>query len=350
MGNEGRQTMRTNLTTEDIKVIIDRLFNGNLAEWKAKRGTIEYENPNSETILTVEEDTGEQTEVDIAQYLNVRFYTWKNRLEEKADTNPVDNSFMSWISSLNLSINDSLALVELVNSEVTPSQDIDSASLTGRITLAVQTNKIHLLEYYLGKIRNSLLGVPMDVQNSYGDIVKAFIHIGIPLYDSEPETIQIGEVLTTTVNFTVNYLTDSLNYKDTKVELSLDGANFEELPYIKGTYQNVFVSSAVTKQDYPALLGYISTSMGQVNTISFYDFNKGITLKLNDLFWSIGAKKIDGVAQESKSVQIPVWLRITSNGKVYEYEDMIDNMQKVITNGDFNISSITLKGNGKTTA
>lgn len=339
--------MRTIFTTEDIKTIIDTVFNGNLWRSKATKGAVAYENPNSEKILVVEQDTGIQEEKDLAEYLSVGFYTWKNRLMEKADQIVQDTSFMSWVESLNSSMNEAYALVECVDSEAVPSQDIDSATFIGKITFAIQADKAANLDYYLAKLRNSLLGVPVDFQNSYGDMIKLFIHIGTLIYDTEPLMTQIGETIIVTANITINYLTDALTYSDTKIELSFDGTEYDEAPVTKATFQNIFISQAVTKQDMPNKTGYIATSSTIANTFSFFDFNKGLMKKFNNLFWATGADYIDGVAQTSKAVTIPVWLRVTSAGKAYIYKCMIDNMQKVVANGDFNVSSITLKGYGK---
>lgn len=339
--------MRTIFTTEDIKNIVDTAFNGNLWQYKATKGAVEYENPNSENILLTEADTGFQEEKDLAEYLGVGFYTWKNRLAEKSNLLVQDTSFMSWIESLNGSMNEAYALVECIDSEAVPSQDIDSATFIGKITYVIQADKAANLDYYLTKLRNTLLGVPVDFQNSYGDIVKVFIHLGTLIYDTEPTMTQLGETLIVTENITINYLTDALTYSDTKIEMSFDGTEYDDVPVTKATFQNIFISQAVTKQDMPNKTGFAATSMTISDTFSFYDFNKGLTKKFNALFWSIGADSIDGVAQTAKAVTVPVWIRITSDGKAYIYKCMVDNMQKVVANGDFNISSITLKSNGR---
>ena len=351
--------MRTNFTVEDIKNIIDELFNGNLWQSIASKGDITYENPNSEKIVFVDDDSEEKTEGDLAKYLNIKFYSWKERVEQERSP----EVFEDWVQSLNFSLNNSYCLIERIDEEVFASQDIDSATYIAKATFLVQADKIKNLEYYVSKIRNKYLGNPQEIQNSYGDIVKAFIVFGSLLYEKEPFMTQVGECFICTANFRISYLTDALTYSDTKIEISLDGddlynengeivdvngsatkTKYLEMPVTKATFQNIFISSAVPTAGRPDLTGFITTSITSAKTFSFFDFNKELTNKFNDLFWTISAYKINGVEVSPKQVNIPVFIKITCNGKSYVYKDIIENMQKVITNNDFNVSSVTTKG------
>ena len=359
--------MRTLFTSQDIKNIIRNIFNGNLAQYKASNGKIAYENPNSEKIVLIDEDDGTRTEKDLAQYLDIRFYSWKNRLIEKGDQSLVDepqlSTYETWVQSLNFSMKESYGLVELIDEEVTASQDIDSATKIGRITFLVQTDKISNLDYYVSKIRNAYLGNPQDIQNEYGDIIKAYIMIGTLVYDEEPTTIQLGECVQVSCNFRISYLTNALSYNDTEIAISLDGddaydddgniigeSKYLTMPLTKVTWQNIFTSKALPTAERPDLTGYVATALSSVKTLSFYDFNKELSLKFNDLFWRCSSYRIDGILSSKSDVNIPVYIRIKSNNHSYVFKDMIDNMQKVITNNDFNLSSITLKGWGKSIA
>lgn len=356
--------MRTIFTSQDIKNIMRNIFNGNLAQYKLSNGNIAYENPNSEQIVLIDEDDGTKTTTDLAQYLDIRFYSWKNRLIEKSEHSLVDEPQLSvyedWVQSLNFSMKESYALVELLDEEVTASQDIDSATKIGRITFLVQTNKINNLDYYVSKIRNEYLGNPQDIQNSYGDIVKAYIMVGTLVYDEEPSTIQLGECVQVSCNFRISYLTNALSYNDTEIQISLNGddtydengnivgeTKYLTMPLTKVTWQNIFTSKALPTSERPDLTGYVATSLSNVKTLSFFDFNKPLSMQFNALFWKCNCYRFNGVISTKQDVNIPVFIRIKSNGNFYVYKDMIDNMQKVITNNDFNVSSITLKGWGK---
>lgn len=358
--------MRTIFTNDDMRNIIDRIFNGNL--WSHKLKAQPYNNPNSEPLLLIDNDTGEKKEVDIAEYLNIKFYTWKNRLVEKGeglDENPL-SPLETWVSSLNFSMNEAYALIEIEDDEVVASQDIDSGSKIAKISFIVQTNKIKNLDYYVSKLRNIYLGNPQTIQNSYGDDIKAYIMLGSLLYDQEPITMQLGECVVVSCGFRLNYLNDALTYGDTKVEISLDGddiynsdgevvdeqgfptaTKYMEMPILKQTWRNIFASTPVPTAQRPDLTGFLATSLSTVKTLSFYDFNKELTMRFNDLFWRCGCYRYDGVFEEKKDINIPIFLKITSNGHSYVYKDMIDSMEKVLTNNDFNIASITLKGWGK---
>ena len=97
--------------------------------------------------MLVDEDNGKQTEVDIAQYLNIEFYKWKDRLVAVEEQTFEEDQSLSvlddWVRSLNFSMNQSYALVEKTDSEVVASQDIDSATILGRITFLIQAGQNH---------------------------------------------------------------------------------------------------------------------------------------------------------------------------------------------------------------
>ena len=356
--------MRTIFMTEDVKNIVENIFNGNLAQYRASKGSIAYNNPNSENILLIDEDDGSQKQVDLAEYLNIKFYNWKERLVSKDDRDLEERQqltvFDDWVQSLNVSMNESYALVEKIDEEVTMSQDIDSSTITGKITFLVQTDKIKNLDFYVSKIRNAYLGNPQDIQNSFGDIIKAYIMVGALSYDQEPFMTQLGETVIVSCNFRISYLNNALSYNDTEVAISLTGddtydgsgnvvgtSKYLTMPITKTTWQNIFTSAPVPTAERPDLTGFVATSLSNVKTISFYDYNKELSLAFNDLFWRCACIRYDGILTTVRDVNIPVYIRVKSNGHTYVYKDMLENMEKVLTNNDFNISSITLKGWGK---
>ena len=363
---------RTVFTVEDVKNIVESLFNGNLRAYRATNGVVPYNNPNSEQILLIDEESGEQEQQDLAQYLNIDFYVWRNRLVEKQShgagvqaqaLTPYD----TWVQSLNFSMNEAYALVETTDMEVTASQDIDNATINARITFLIQTNKITNLDYYLSKIRNSLLGVPQQIQNSYGEIVTSYILLGSLLYDEEPTTTQNGEIIVVSCNFRISYLTDAETYNDTKIEISFNGddlynengeivdeagqpttTKYQTMPLTRYTWQKMFGENPLPVSARPDLSGFVATAIQNVKTLTFYDFkNKTLTEQFNALFWQCGAYRIDGTLSSITEPNVPVYIKITNGGHFYIYKDMISTMQKNFTNNDFVISSITLKGWGK---
>lgn len=363
--------MRTNFTVEDVKFIVENLFNGNLSAFLVSNGAIQYKNPNSENILLIDADSGEQEQVDLAQYLNLDFYVWRNRLVEQKSHGagvdaPVLTPYGDWVQSLNFSMNNAYALVETTDMEVTASQDIDNASISARITFLIQTNKINNLDYYITKIRNSMLGVPQQIQNSYGEIITAYVFLGTLIYDDEPEMTQNGEIITVSCNLKISYLTNAQTYSDTKVEISFTGddlyneegeivnelgepttTKFLTMPITKHTWQDIFGETPLPMYNRPDLTGYVASTIQTVKTLTFYDFNQTLTEQFNSLFWRCGAYRIDGIISSVQDPNIPVYVRITNSGHTYTFKDMISNMQKNFTNNDFVISSITLKGWGK---
>lgn len=355
--------MRTIFSVEDTKNVVDKIFNGNLWLSTLKNGKENYINENSENIVIIDEDDGSQSKKDLAEYLNVKFYTWKNRLYDNNENYLSDSQYSNFdnrVSSLNFSLNEAYALVDIIEEEVTESQDIDNAVKNGRITFLIQSDKAKNLDYYIAKIRNKFLGLPQEIQNSYGNVIKAYILFGILIYEEEPIQTQLGECLKIVCNFKISYLANALTYNDTKVLLSLNGddeydldgnviglTKYLEVPLTKQTWQLIFSDTPLPTSTRPDLTGFIATSVSQVKTLTFFDFNMAFTLQLNDIFWKTSAYRIDGVLSVVKDINIPIYIKVVSNNHSYVFKDMISKMEKVLTNSDFNISSITLKGYGK---
>ena len=342
--------MRTNFTSEDLKNMVEQIFNGNLRQSIVSKGSIVYNNPNSEKIMLIDDESGESEEKDLATYLNLHFYNWKERLVETKDTFHGESLSVleSWVESLNVSMNESYALVEKTDEEVIASQDIDGSTIMGKITFLIQTNKIHNLDYYITKLRNQYLGVPQDIQNSYGETLKAFLLVGALMYEQEPFTSQLGETIIVSCNIKLTYLADALTYNDNKVQISIDDEeHYFDLPITKGTYQNVFATDPVTTNARPDLTGVMVSALTSVKTLTFYDFNKPLMQELNHLFWSLPAYKVDGVLTVARTINIPVYVKIITGGHTYIFKDVIEQMEKVVTNNDFNICSLSLRTWGK---
>ena len=354
--------MRTIFTTEDIKNIVETIFNGNLAQYRASKGAIPYSNENSEKIAIIDEESGGTTqEVDLAEYLNISFYNWKQRLIDTSDDREREGQrisvFEAWLDSLNFSLNKGYALVEVIDEEVVASQDIDSSAIVGRITFLVQADKIKNLEYYNTKIRNKFLGVPQDIQNSFGEIIKSYVLLGSLIYDQEPLMTAIGECVIVTSNFKISYLGDAQTFNDTKVEISLTGddlyyedgsvigtTKYMEMPITKYTWQNIWALQPQPMAERPDLTGHIATAISCVKTLTFYDFNKELINAFNERFWNCSCIKKNGRISQAKEINEPIYIRITNKGNTYVYRDVIDTMEKSMTNSDFNICSITLRG------
>lgn len=328
---------KTNLSTIDVKNIIETAFNGNLAAYKASNGEIAYENENSETIA-IQDELAVANEIDIAQYLDINFYAWKNRVSE----------YDEWLTSLENVGQSTYALVELVDSEILPSPDIDSATLTGQMSILVPTNKVALLDYYVSKIRNVYAGNTFSITNRFGEEMKAYLNMGIALYEENPSVAQFGECVTVRVNFTLQYLNNALSYSDIKVELSLDDTNFYELNYIQLEWAKTVASTSVPRPLTPASTGFLPKAMTNLKTLSFFDFEKTLTKELNKKFFLLGAQKtgtdLNNLSTvRGQSVQIPVTLRVLVDGVYYVYEDIITDMSKTVKNGAFTTTTITLK-------
>ena len=357
--------MRTNLSTEDIKNIISFIYNGNLAQYRATKGTpdeIPYVNENSENINLYDEQGIFLGEKDLAEHLNIHFYAWKNRLETPK---PTDDGFDEWVSSLNISMNTALACVEVNNNSAVASQDIDAAKITGSITFCMQTNKVALLDTYATKLRNKYLGAPQELTNSFGDTIKTLIGLGIVLYSEEPAMTQLGSTVVVTSNFSVEFLSDAEYYTDVDISFSIgidpdeleenpNGLKYEKLPLTKASFHSVCNYSACVHANRPDLSGAVNEDIVNSLTLQYFDFKQPLVEELNNIFWSRGAVKVSNDKGETwednilEDFNIPIFIKIkrkhlNGNITIFKYAYVITEMNKDVTNGEFNVNTLSLK-------
>lgn len=313
---------------------------------------IETFEKNTIGVDLIDEELGTRTLSDMVTYLGINFYKWWQVAQSATDEliNNGGNVREAWKESLNNSIGKSYALIEQLDEETIASQDISGATIIGRITFMVDANKITNLEYYLRYLKNKFTGNPIKTEASNGTDIIGYLTLGILLYDQQPETTQVGEVIVASLNWKFNYLQIASTYADIKLELSLNGnvdGNYKDMPMIKYTWQNIFTKEAVPTAARPDLAGVLVKAISLTTTISYYDWDNSITDELNELFWDLNALEIDGTTQSVRSVNIPVYLRVTIGTKKRVYKCVLTDMQKVLTNNEFNVSSITLTGWGK---
>lgn len=348
--------MKTIFTLEDIKNIIEIIFNGNLKAHPLESDTA-YKNKNSETIEIINESTGSKTYTDLARYLNISFYTWRNRIVEtdnKAYKSTPLTSFDEWIESLNDIMRRTYGLVEFVNESVTASEDIDFGVKTAQVTFLVQVDKIKNLEYYVNKIKRNYLGNPQSVLDANGDNVQCYFLFGSLVYGDEPMRTQFGECITATMNLKMCYLSNAYTYSNTRFELSIDGTNYYTVPITKITLQKVFVTKAQPIQSRLDLTGVLVTSISGSWSLTYYDFNKTLNGLLDDIFWRLTAYSIDGVITTPEEVNIPIWAKVVrdvnldgTENKVYIYKLVITDMVKTLVNNDYTTSTLSLKNYSK---
>lgn len=351
--------MRTNLTTDDVKRLVEYIYNGNLTEYRTKKGTadeIPYVNENSENIVLYDEQGIKLGEKDLAEYLNIHFYTWKNRLESKT---PSDDGFDAWVQSLNLSMNEAFGIVEVVDEKAVASQDIDAATVTGRVTLVMQTNKVALLDAYAKKLHNKYVGAPFGYTNNLGKNLVLYLNLGVLLYDEEPSMTQLGSTVVVSFNFTISYMTAASTYDDVEIEFSFDKEHWYKLPLSNAKIQKAMTFSAVPYMQHPDNTGVINTAVSETWAFSYYDFKDNeLCAELNRIFYDYGATETREEGQTWERTTIapfndPLYAKISvlypneTKRQEYLYAYTITEMTKQIVNNDFVINAITLRGRSK---
>lgn len=352
--------MRTNLTLEDIKRYVEELYNGNLME-HLNNVAVPYVNENSEIIKTVDQYGNDLGEKDLAEFLNLHFFTWRNRLVNTAGGMVGKEE---WRESLTGSLNEAYALVEVTDETATASQDIDSAQITGRVTIITQTNKLPVLDYYAKKIRESLLGVPTEITNSFGDKLTAYVNMGIILYDEEPTQTQLGETANVTFNFTINYISAINTYSDIEVKISVGAdiaSNYRKIRLTEMSMQAIATFSAKVFAKRPDFAGVVNSAMSQSISLQFFDFKDELSDVLDDFLYESGAIGLSTTENGTYSepllyeLNYPIFMKIKhtySDGSVrwYKYEFVLTKFLKNIKNSDFIVNTINLQSRALTQA
>ena len=324
--------MRSYFTNEDMANLLQDIYKDNTLE-----------------VVLKDQDTGEETLSDMVKYLDIEFFTWyehaKSAIENQIDLG--ESIYESWKNSLNNSIGKSYALIEQTDEETILSQDIMGATIYGKISFICNVDKIKNLEYYLRYLKSEYNGRAIKRETANGGKIGGYLTLGILEYNVEPTQVQVGEVIECAISWKFNYMQIAETYADVKFELSLDGTNYHDLIMSKYTWQNIFTKQAVPRQKRLDNAGFLVTSITQTVTISYWDFESAIANAISEIFWDLGAISIDGVEQTAHEINIPMWVRITKNNKVRVYKKVITNMEKVFTNNDFTIASITLNTWGK---
>ena len=305
---------------------------------------------NTISVTLIDEDTREETESDMVSYLNVKFYTWWEHLQTAAEDliDAGSNVRESWKESMKNKLGSSYALIEQMDEATISSQDIIGATISGRITFMIDANKVKNLEYYLRYLKSKFTGNPITRACFDGSQVVGYLTLGILLYDQQPEVTPVGESIVATLNWKFNYMALAATYNDITFEISLDnGLNYKQMPIIKYSWQNIFVKESVPTAARVDLAGFLVKAISHSVTISFYDFDKELTQAINSIFWRLNAVKINDTAQTVQVVNIPIYLRVTVGTDKYTYKCVLTDMQKVFSNNEFTISSITLNGWGK---
>lgn len=350
------------ITSNDVKDIVAASFNGQeevVTDAEGNKST-KFVNSMSEQIAVVDEG-GNTTSIDIAEFLNIEFYSWRNRLVEARDGGYGEQYALydDWVQSLDFSTDRTFALVETQDGEITTSQDIDNAALRGEITFIIPVHKAYLLDYYVAKLRAAFAGKPQSYTSRQGNLYTVYLFYGIPAYDSEPVMTQFGECLIIKLPFSFAYLNAGQAYSDTLVEISFDGDDeynesgnpttnkYNTIPLTRHTWQDIFTANAVPTANRPDLTGNLISAASLATTLTFFDFNEALNERIDGIFWAMSAYRIDGVIMDRKDVNIPVYVRVTARGHKYVYKLVIDSIEKTFVNNDFTVTSMRLKTWGK---
>lgn len=310
---------------------------------------------NGYGIYVKNEDTNEEETMPIVDFLNVQFYSWRNRVVD-IDAERRQIPYQSWVESIEMSMNDAYGLVEIQDETTQISADIDNGTIDCKVTFMINSNKIEQLETYLSHLREVYKGVPQTIVNRYGKTLKALIYVGALVPTDDPMQTQIGDTIFCECGFSLSYLLDALAYTDETLQISFDGTTFYDILVSKDTHQLIFQAQANAKANRPDVAGDIVTSSTRVQTLTFFAFKQDSIDALQDIFDRYCAVLVwDNQAQEYVSanrqeLRQEVYIKIEkgtgANKKGYIYKNIFTQIEKVRNNSDFTIMSITMKTSG----
>ncbi len=331
--------MTTTFVNRDVRNIFENMFKN-----------------NDEDIIIEDADEKTSTTVSLLEYLNVKFYSWRNRVIDDEDTH-TQLPYKKWVESIEEGMNSAYGLVEIMDETTQISPDLDNGVIDAKVTFMINADKIEQLEYYIAKLRGAYKGKPQELVSQYGTKLTALLYVGALIPSDEPTETQIGDTIICECGFSISYMLGAQTYTDEKLQISLDGINYYDIILSKDTHQLIFQGQANPKANRADCVGDINTSASRVQTLTFFILNDTIASDLDDIFMSYCAQEVWDVQQggyvdaEVQNLQRYLYVKVEkgtgSNKKGYIYKDIINNMEKVRQNTDFTIMSVTLKTSSK---
>lgn len=325
------------LTASDLREIVKNVFSGN----------------DEVPVISVVDENGNRAEKSLKDFLNIEFYSWKNRLVHinagefaKAD---------DWVTSLNFYMDKGYALVELTDKDLTASQNVDAGTIYGRITFLIQAHKADALDYLTAWLSSKYAGRPQTIQDALGNDFQVYMLFGQLLYNEEPDLEQFGEVIQCSCNFSISYMNNVETYHNDMYSLSFDNETYYEIPLSDGTQQSIYTGDMLPLQARPDISGRINSNSSNVLSFSFFDFKSDLVKELNKIYYGNASYSIDGTLIETpRDVNPVIYIKAkdysNANGDevpTYIYKMTIDSISKNVTNGTYLSTTLILRPYGK---
>lgn len=335
--------MKTIITSYDVKELFNDIFN-EPNKLKASKMKVDIN------------ENGQTRQIPMVDYLNVEFYSFRNDIKN-SDIIFTENGFEfynlnAWLISLNKTLNCSYALVEISDSTITTSQDIDSGNVTSNITFIIQEDKIQALELYLSILRQKYAGLELEYVNQNGDTLSTYLSIGALSYDNEPENTCLGQTIVASCQLEWSYIAQSLNYNMEKVSVSFDDTTYTPFPFTNLEKSIMFTGKANTKANMPNLTGIINQNATLSFSFTFWLMKDNAFMKaLNDkMMLECCDSYVSDLTTPTftdnsvREINIPIYVIITDtfNNKKYKYKMVITKFSTSVTNADFTVGHLDL--------
>ena len=316
-----------------------------------------FTDTNNDFSFKVVNADSEEIEVEsIIDYLDINFYTYKKDLKEILESD--DTELLNhYILSLNENMQKSFGLVEVNSNTPLSAYDINGGNVDGRITILIPVDKVSNFEYFLTTIRNKYIGLFEDLTSDGIDYTSHIIFGNLD-YNTEPFECVLGQCVIVSFNISIAYMEKCNTYQDDKVEVMIsedgDEETYWDFPFSKATETIIYNGKSVIKANRPECSGVINASATFTWAFTFWvNANNDFINVLEEIINVTSSTWIYDIEDESYSsvedvpVNIPIWIRKTSNGKIYYRKTFLTQYQKNYVNNDFTIGTIILTSSAK---
>lgn len=282
----------------------------------------------NEANYQIEDELSPYNGKTVNDVLNVEYYTFKHRLHSAED----------YIASINKSLNQAYCLCELTNVERQYSKDLDSLTVSGKLTFWLQSAKIKLLETFIEECDRLLCGerIELKMGENSSERRRAALFFGNVISVSSDVHSEIGESQICEVGFTMVVSPDIIGYDDYKVELKTAESAYVALPVVSLNIAANMTNKAVPMLSNANSTGMINLSKVRVFNLVFYGFKSAVVDKLSEVLL--------GKTDNNESFR----LKLTRGDSSHEYETVVSDISSQLENGTtYEVFSLSLAERGK---
>jgi hypothetical protein len=301
------------ITNDSVREIIQDMFESN-----DKKMTIYSEETQQGQLTTLKE------------CLNPYFYTYQKNELTKGFYGANEEEQSNYIETIARNMQTTMCLVEVGDTDILASPNIDGGTFKATLTFFIPTDKIAILDYYVNYLRDIYKGKYDTLNDEYDLIVK----IGELVIQDYATLTNIGMANICTLDIDFGYMQMCSKYLANSVQMSLDGETFTNVPLTKCDIAVQYTNNLNTSQNNPKHVGDIITSATFGLSLSYYDFTSySHFATIKDKALSICSTNYDS------DLNNIIYIKLYDK---YIYKMVIRAYSESLVNTDFTSVSLTL--------